>query len=141
MSYLTKTSRLLPKIRPPSITQQHRLKHSVRVIITKDLPEGQMRNVYAGEVHNVAAGYARNYLIPKKMAVYATPVNFERCGLIDPLVAEKEGIEIVKEDEGEDLKAADLLRTYLKNKIVSLPSDGLILCCCSEVCICAPCLW
>lgn len=79
-----------------------------------------MRNVYAGEVHNVAAGYARNYLIPKKMAVYATPLNFERCGMIDPLVAEKEGRKVSTEDQGEDLVAADLLKRYLKNKSVSL---------------------
>ena len=79
-----------------------------------------MRNVYAGEVHNVAAGYARNYLIPNKMAVYATPVNFERCGMVDPLIAEKEGNQVeldAKEDE--DLKAADRLKKYLKNKHVS----------------------
>ena len=28
---------------------------------------------YAGEVHNVAPGYGRNYLIPKGLAVQATP--------------------------------------------------------------------
>jgi ribosomal protein L9 len=78
-----------------------------------------MRNVYAGEVHNVAAGYARNYLIPQKMAVYATPDNFERCGLVDPKIAEKEGKKMVVEEEGEDLKAADRLKKYLKNKSVS----------------------
>jgi len=78
-----------------------------------------MRGIYAGEVHNVAAGYARNYLIPKKMAVYATPINFERCGLVDPLIAEKEGKKATAEEEGEDLKAADRLKRYLKNKSVS----------------------
>ena len=86
-----------------------------------------MRNIYAGEVHNVAAGYARNYLIPKKMAVYATPTNFERCGLIDPLIAAREEeaaqkLFAVQEDEEEnaDLKAADVLRKYLRNKTVKL---------------------
>ena len=83
-----------------------------------------MRGVYAGEVHNVAAGYARNYLIPKKMAVYATPRNFERCGLIDPEIAAKEEAATSAATEGEednqDLKAADLLRRYLRNKSVKI---------------------
>ncbi len=83
-----------------------------------------MRGVYAGEVHNVAAGYARNYLIPKKMAVYATPQNFERCGLIDPEIAAKEEAAAAAATEGvednEDLKAADLLRRYLRNKSVKI---------------------
>ena len=106
--------------------QQHlRHKHQVRVIVTRDLPEGQMRGVYAGEVHNVAAGYARNYLIPKKMAVYATPKNFERCNLIDPEIAEKEEAAqqqlLADEDEdNEDLQAYDLLRRYLRNKQLKL---------------------
>ena len=106
--------------------QQHlRYKHQVRVIVTRDLPEGQMRGVYAGEVHNVAAGYARNYLIPGKMAVYATPRNFERCGLIDPEIAEKEEAAqqqlLADEDEdNEDLQAYDLLRRYLRNKQLKL---------------------
>jgi ribosomal protein L9 len=85
-----------------------------------------MRGIYAGEVHNVAAGYARNYLIPQKMAVYATPRNFERCGLIDPEIAAKEDAAAQKfsqegdEEENADLKAADVLRKYLRNKTVKL---------------------
>ena len=84
-----------------------------------------MRGIYAGEVHHVAAGYARNYLIPQKMAVYATPRNFERCGLIDPEIAAKEEEAAQKfahedEEENVDLKAADILRKYLRNKTVKL---------------------
>ena len=84
-----------------------------------------MRGIYAGEVHNVAAGYARNYLIPKKMAVYATPRNFERCGLIDPDIAAREEEAEAKKSDGDeeenvDLKAADILRKYLRNKSVKL---------------------
>ena len=76
--------------------------------------------MYAGEVHHVAAGYARNYLIPKQMAVYATERNFERCGLVDPqLMLENEVTERDEEEDNEDLKAADLLRKYLRNKTVS----------------------
>jgi len=41
----------------------------VKVILLKDVPNiGQ-----AGEVKEVAVGYGRNYLIPKKLAVLATP--------------------------------------------------------------------
>jgi len=40
----------------------------VKIILTRDVPNlGQ-----AGDVKNVAAGYARNYLIPKRLAVKAT---------------------------------------------------------------------
>lgn len=104
------------------LRQQRRCKHKVRVILTRDLPEGQMREMYAGEVHSVAAGYARNYLVPKKMAVYATPRNFERAGLVDPDIVAKEGAAQQQlqggDEEDEDLKAADLLRRYLRNKTV-----------------------
>jgi large subunit ribosomal protein L9 len=42
---------------------------SVKIILTRDVP-----NVGdAGDVKNVAAGYARNYLIPRGLAVKATP--------------------------------------------------------------------
>ncbi len=86
-----------------------------------------MRGVYAGEVHDVAAGYARNYLVPEKYAVYATPRNFERCGLVD--TAEEDAAAAAAmlssladdDDEGnEDLRAADLLRRYLRNKSVRI---------------------
>lgn len=83
-----------------------------------------MRGVYAGEVHNVAAGYARNYLVPKKMAVYATSRNFERCGLVDPAIAAKAEAaaqKMVDDEEGnEDLEAADVLRRYLRNKMIRI---------------------
>lgn len=85
-----------------------------------------MRGMYAGEVHDVAAGYARNYLVPGKMAVYATPKNFDRCGLTDPDIAAKEEAaqqKLLAEDEdedNEDLKAADLLRRYMRNKVVRI---------------------
>lgn len=41
----------------------------MKIILTSDVPElGQ-----TGDVKDVAAGYARNYLIPKRLAVKATP--------------------------------------------------------------------
>lgn len=128
LSSLLRTGRRgLPKL--PGHQQQLRYKHQVRIILTRDLPEGQMRGMYAGEVHDVAAGYARNYLVPGKMAVYATPRNFERCGLVDPNIALKEEAAQQKlmagddDEDNEDLKAADLLRRYLRNKTVKIPRN------------------
>lgn len=40
----------------------------VKVMLTKDVPELG----HAGEVYNVAGGYARNYLMPRGLAVLAT---------------------------------------------------------------------
>lgn len=62
------------------------------------------------------------------MAVYATPRNFERCGLIDPEIAAREeeaAQKFAEEDNDEeeknvDLAAADVLRKYLRNKTVKL---------------------
>ena len=59
------------------------------------------------------------------MAVYATPRNFERCGLIDPEIAAREEEAAQKfsqddEEENKDLTAADILRKYLRNKTVKL---------------------
>lgn len=34
---------------------------------------------YAGEVHKVAPGYGRNYLIPKSLAIKATPKNLKQA--------------------------------------------------------------
>ena len=79
----------------------------------------------------VKAGYARNFLVPKKMALYATPENFARLGVADP---EAETMEekrarlaaeaAVEEDEeaAADLRAADILKHYLRNKVVSTMS-------------------
>jgi large subunit ribosomal protein L9 len=102
-----------------------RWKHTVRIILLSDLPNGKG---YAGDVVHVAAGYARNYLIPKKMALYAIPANFERLGKVDPDGAtveerrarRKERASMEEEETSEELKAADLLTRYLRNKMVSL---------------------
>ncbi len=99
---------------------QKRNAHTVRVILTSDLSDGRG---YAGEVHDVKAGFARNYLIPSKKALYATPQNFERVGFPDPdLIAES--AEARKERENmesdEDLKAAAFLKHYLRNKTLKI---------------------
>ena len=97
--------------------KQRRLGHSVRVILTSDLAEGKG---YVGDVLSVKAGYARNDLIPQKKAVYATPENLARFGLED--VDKDFESSADREDEVEisdDQKQADILRHYLRNKIVS----------------------
>jgi hypothetical protein len=101
--------------------------HSVRLIALEDLPHGK---AYKGDVLNVRAGYARNYLLPKKMALYATPQNFDRLGMIDPDVetAEQRLARLQRESsmsaaDDKYLKQADILKKYLKNKTVSYPVD------------------
>ena len=47
----------------------------MQVIFTQDVP-GQ---AHAGEVRQVADGYARNYLIPKGLAAMATPETLKRA--------------------------------------------------------------
>ena len=43
-----------------------------------------------GEVVNVKRGFARNYLVPRKHAIYATPDNMKKLGSIQAQIAEKE---------------------------------------------------
>lgn len=97
--------------------------HSVRLIAVEDLPHGK---AYRGDVVHVKAGYARNHLIPQKLALYATPQNFEKLGLVDPEheTDEQRRERLAREasataqDEAY-LKAADTLKKYLRNKVVS----------------------
>ena len=106
--------------------------HSVRIIATENLPNNKCSKF---EVATVKAGYARNYLIPQKMAVYATRQNFERFGMTDPHVdTQLESLLGIGSDgtvqagkalekgspEEQDFKAAELLKHYLRNKVVSL---------------------
>lgn len=102
--------------------QQQRLGHTVRVIVQQDLPDGK---AYEGDVMEVKAGYARNFLIPQKKALYATRQNFERLGMQDPdqETAEYKQARIEREavaGEDLDLKAADLLKYYLRNKVLKI---------------------
>lgn len=102
------------------VNGQLRNGHTVRVILTSDLADGKG---YAGEVCDVKAGFARNYLIPLKKALYATPTNFARAGVVDPelrseTAEERKARERLESDE--DLKAADFLRYYLRNKTLKI---------------------
>jgi ribosomal protein L9 len=95
--------------------------HTVRIIVTQDVSEGKL---YSGDISTVKAGYARNFLIPQKKAVYATRQNFVKLNLKDPELETAEELQARLEREAvagddRDLKAADILRAYLSNKVVS----------------------
>jgi ribosomal protein L9 len=106
---------------PLTITTRRAMGHSVRIILKEDLPNGK---AYKGDVLNVKAGYARNHLIPGKYAVYATEENFARLGMPDPdletaaQTAARLAREAMSEEGAAELKAADLLKHYLRNKEV-----------------------
>jgi hypothetical protein len=107
----------------PHMSTTIRWGHSVRLIALDDLPHGK---AYRGDVLHVKAGYARNYLLPKRMAVYATPQNFVRLGMIDPHVETEEQrlARLQRESsmsatDDKYLKQADILKKYLRNKTVS----------------------
>ena len=111
--------------RPTNILQASsmpRFSTSVRLIALEDLPHGKD---YKGDVVSVKPGYARNYLVPNKKAVYATPQNFDKMGIIDPhLESEEQRIARLQRESSVDLKAeqylkeADTLKKYLRNKVV-----------------------
>ena len=115
LSHLFQTKEVIPSS-TSSLLNSVRSAHTVRVILTKDLPE---KNQYAGETITVKAGYARNFLVPKKFALYATPENFHRVGLEDPELS-KSAIAETELDIDEDAKAADFLRYYLRNKTLKI---------------------
>jgi len=99
---------------------QYRQKHTVRVILKSKVGQNE-----PGEVITVKPGYARNFLIPKKMALYAIPSNFQRLGLTDP---EKETPEDRRErlkreaaeEASEEQIAASILTKYLSNKVLKI---------------------
>lgn len=65
----------------------------------------------AGDEVSVAAGYARNFLIPKKLAAHSTP------GALRVLAANKEKIEAKRQ---EDLKAAQELAAKIAEVEISI---------------------
>lgn len=98
--------------------------HTVRIILKKDLPP----KGYASDTIEVRAGFARNKLIPTKHAVYATPENYEKLGMVDPEILKvKKKKETVKlsEEEVADKNAAYVLRTYLRDKVLEMKRNAL----------------
>ena len=59
--------------------------HRVRIVLKK-----QLDNLgHAGAEVWVAPGYARNFLVPKQLAVYATPANLEKFKVVLPDAEER----------------------------------------------------
>jgi large subunit ribosomal protein L9 len=59
---------------------------------------------HRGQLVEVAEGYARNYLLPRKYAIEATPGNLKRLDKMRVAFAKKEAVE-----KGDAQKLADLL--------------------------------
>lgn len=94
--------------------------HTVRIIAIQDMGP----KFYTNDVVTVKAGFARNYLIPKKIAVYATRENFKKYNIRDPELetAEEKRLRLLREAEDvedQNMKEADRLRKYIQNKTVS----------------------
>jgi len=108
-------------IRPATASLQCRGKKTqVRIIAIQDLPNGK---AFENDVVSVAAGYARNYLIPQKLALYATRTNFRKLGIQDPELETPEDRRLRLEreaasTENQDYKDAERLRKYLRTKTV-----------------------
>lgn len=99
---------------------RNRQKHTVRVILTSNVGQNEK-----GEVITVKAGYARNFLIPQKMALYAIPSNFQRLNLTDPDIetAEQRNERLKQEaaaEVSEEQIAASILTKYLSNKVLKI---------------------
>ena len=66
----------------------------------------------AGEVKNVADGYARNFLIPRKLAVKATPAELQRAEAIQKAALRRQQ----KEESEAEALAAELAQVVLTFK-------------------------
>lgn len=123
-----------PRFQPPSdvgamMLLQCRSKHTVRIILKDDVLDAKGMPIdpswSIGDVVHVAAGYARNYLLPQKKAVYATRHAFQQLGRRDPdyETREQKRDRLAREAEmGSDthLQAYRLLTTYLSNKTLQI---------------------
>ncbi len=68
-----------------------------------------------GDIKEVAAGYARNYLIPKKLAIEATPANIKRL--------EQEKIRI-KQKEIQETEAARKLAAKIEGEVLQFTAKA-----------------
>ena len=115
----------------------------MRVILRNDVEKlGR-----GGEVVEVADGYARNYLLPRKLALPATPDNERRIGKEKKLVAEKQAaavaatqdltgklaglrsINIQARADGDTLygsiDAAEIVKALLAEHGISVPAEAV----------------
>lgn len=66
-----------------------------------------------GEVVTVKNGFARNYLLPRNLAIYATPQNMKRLGTIQNQAAEEEE-KLIAELKKLDEKIRNLSVVYIR---------------------------
>ena len=84
----------------------------MRVVFLDDV-DGVAR---AGEIKNVADGYARNYLLPRKLAAAATTASMQQ--------AEKRAKQLAVEQEKLDAAAQQIAGTVSANPIVIMARAG-----------------
>ena len=78
----------------------------MQIILQEDIEKLGMR----GEVVSVAEGYARNYLLPRKLALEANPGNLKRLEKIRTTLAKRT---VTERDQAQ--KQADLLKDVALN--------------------------
>ena len=89
----------------------------MRVIFVEDVPNVAR----TGEIKDVKPGYARNYLLPKSLAVAATPQELQRLESIRRLGMERQA----KEKVGADAIAERLADQSVTLKVRSGPTGRL----------------
>ena len=89
----------------------------MEVILREDIPELGQR----GDVVTVKNGYARNYLLPRKLAMEATPGNRKQVAEMKAAGARREATE----KSGADLLAAQLAEVVLTIPAKAGESDQL----------------
>ncbi len=87
----------------------------MKVILQEDV-KGQGKK---GQMVNVADGYARNFLLPKKLAVPATPENIN-----DMKIKEKARLKKLEEEKAEALEAAKKLEGIIVRVTAKAGSAG-----------------
>ena len=87
----------------------------MKVILQEDV-KGQGKK---GQMVNVADGYARNFLLPKKLAVPATPENIN-----DIKIKEKARLKKLEEEKAEALEAAKKLEGIIVRVTAKAGSAG-----------------
>jgi ribosomal protein L9 len=137
MSLLSRISRTTPSILRSSpllsTSTSSRLAHTVPVILTAD---SETAKGYIGDVVKVKAGYMRNFLYPKGLAVYATKenlVSFSKSIAEAKAIAEAEALAAAEKlalEEGTAIggpplklsdarrREVDDLKRYLQSRVV-----------------------
>ena len=83
----------------------------MEVILREDIPELGQR----GDVVTVKNGYARNYLLPRKLAMEATPGNRKQVAEMKAAGARREATE---------KSGADLLAAQLAEMVLTIPAKA-----------------